>query len=161
MILIITSSARGQECVDALNAATGENAEWARDLQDAASRLREKSYSVAVIDQFLSDSEPEESDQALEHLGTALPVYVNFGIASMQRLVRDVRLALHRRLREEKSARRVVQQQMLSDMREVLTAMLLTCDLALSCPEMPSAAVSKVRAIDTLTRDLRARLEAI
>lgn len=161
MILIITSSARGQECVDALNAATGENTEWAHDLQDAASHLREKNYSVAVVDQFLADSEPEESDQALEHLGTTFPVYVNFGIASMQRLVRDVRLALHRRQREEKSARRVVQQQMLSDMREVLTAMLLSCDLALSCPEMPAAAVSKVRAIDALTRDLRARLEAV
>ena len=160
MILIITSSARGQECVEALNAATGEPVDWAQTLQQAATRLREQTYAVAVIDQFLTESEPEESDSTLEHLGTAFPVYVNFGIASMQRLVREVRLALHRRKREEISARQAVEQQLRSQMRETLTAMLLSCELALAAPEMPSPAAEKVRAINDLAHDLRVQLEA-
>ncbi len=159
MILIITSSARGQECADALSTATGEPAEWAHDLQQAATCLREHTYSVTVIDQFLVDSEPEESDHVAEHLGTAFPVYVNFGIAGVPRLVREVRLALHRRDREQASARRSIEQQMRSNLCETLTAMLLSCELAISEPEMPLPALERVRAINDLARDLRARLE--
>jgi hypothetical protein len=52
-------------------------------LQEAATRLREQTYAVTVIDQFLLETEPEESDQVLEHLGTAYPVYVNFALTGM------------------------------------------------------------------------------
>ncbi len=159
MILFITSSARGQECADALNAATGREVHWAHTLQDAVSRLREQTYSAAIIDQFLLESEPEESDQMMEHLGTAFPVYVNFAITGIDRLVRDVRMALHRRKREETAARRAVVEQMHSEMRETLTAMLLSCELAMSVPDVPHPAAEKIRAIDGLARELRLRLQ--
>jgi hypothetical protein len=159
MILLITSSARGQECADTLNAATGREVHWARTLQEASSRLREQTYSAAVIDQFLLETEPEEADQMIEHLGTAFPVYVNFAISGLDRLVRDVRVALHRRKREETVARRAVLDQLHSEMTETLTAMLLSCELAISTPEMPNSAAEKIRAIDSYARDLRLRLQ--
>jgi hypothetical protein len=31
-----------------------------------------------VVDQFLLETEPEESEQMIEHMGTAFPVYINF-----------------------------------------------------------------------------------
>ena len=49
---------------------------WAENLQQAIARLREQTYSAVVIDQFLLENEPAESDQVLEHLDTAFPVYV-------------------------------------------------------------------------------------
>ena len=150
MILLITPSARGQQCVDTLQAATGRKTHWAQNLAEAATRLRQQTYSAAVIDQFLIETEPEESDQTLEHLGTAFPVYINFGVSGMERLVREVRSALHRRKREETSARRAVEQQMRSEMRETITAMLLSCELAMSVPEVPAPAADKIRAIDSL-----------
>jgi len=55
---------------------------WAENLSQAVARLREQSYSTVVIDQFLLENEPAESDQVLEHLGTAFPVYVNFGVSA-------------------------------------------------------------------------------
>jgi len=58
------------------------------------------------IDQFLLETEPEESDQVLEHFGTAFPVYVNFALTGMERLLREVRSVLHRRKREESAAPR-------------------------------------------------------
>lgn len=64
------------------------------------------------------ETELEESDRMLEHLGTAFPVYINFAVTGMERLVREVRSALHRRQREETSARRAVEEQMRSEMRE-------------------------------------------
>ncbi len=109
MILLITSSADGPRCADALRAATGLETHWAQTLQEAASRLREQTYSAAVIDQFLLETDPAESDQMIEHLGTAFPVYLNFAITGMERLVREVRSALHRRKREEGAARRAVE----------------------------------------------------
>ena len=159
MILLITSSATGPQCADALHAATGQETQWAQTLQEAATRLREQTYTAAVIDQFLLETEPDESDQMIEHLGTAFPVYLNFAVTGMERLVREVRSALHRRKREEGSARRAVAEQMHSEMRETLTAMLLSCELAMSVPDVPGPAVEKIRAIDSLARELRLRLE--
>jgi len=142
-----------------LYAATGQETRWASTLQEGATRLREQTYSVAVIDQFLLETEAEESDQMIEHLGAAFPVYVNFALTGMERLVREVRSALHRRRREELSARRAVAEQMHSEMSETLTAMLLSCELAMSVPDIPNPAVEKIRAVDLLARKLRLRLE--
>jgi hypothetical protein len=159
MILLVTPSARGQQCADSLNVATGRQTHWAQNLQEAATRLREQTYSAAVIDEFLLETEPKESDQMIEHLGTAFPVYINFGVTGMERLVREVRSALHRRKREETAARCAVVEQMRSEMRETLTAMLLSCELAMSVPDVPVPASEKIRAIDNLARELRLRLQ--
>ena len=160
MILLITSSARGQQCVDALKASTGKETHWAQDLQEASSRLREQTYVAAVIDQFLLETEPEEAELVLEHLGTAFPVHINFAVTNLERLVREVRSALHRRQREESAARLAVEDQMRSQMRETLTAMLLSCELAMSVPDVPAPAAEKIRSIDNLARELRLRLES-
>jgi len=158
MILLLTPSARGPECADSLHAATGEETHWAQSLQEAATRLREQTYSAVVIDQFLLETEPESGEQIVEHLGTAFPVYVNFAVTGMERLVREVRAALHRRKREETAARRAVAEQMRSEMSETLTAMLLSCELAMSVPDVPLLAAEKIRTIDDLARELRLRL---
>jgi hypothetical protein len=159
MILLITASARGQQCADALNAATGLATLWAQNLQQAATRLREQTFIAVVIDQFLVETEPEESDQIIEHLDTAFPVYVNFAVTGLERLVREVRSALHRRKREEFAARRSVVQQMHSQMRETLTALLLSCELAMSVPEIPIPAAEKIRAVNNFARELRLQLQ--
>jgi hypothetical protein len=112
MILLITPQSKGPELAAALLAPTSQETHWAQNLQEAATRLREQTYSAAVIDQFLLETEPEESDQVLEHFGTAFPVYVNFALTGMERLLREVRSALHRRKREEAAARRAVAEQM-------------------------------------------------
>ena len=159
MILLITASARGQQCADSLQAATGDETHWAQNLQEAATRLRAQTYTAAVIDQFLIETEPEESEQMIEHLGTAFPVYINFAVTGMERLVREVRSALHRRKREETAARRAVVEQMRCEMRETLTALLLSCELAMSAPDVPIPAVERIRSIDNLARELRLRLQ--
>ena len=159
MILLITPSATGQQCAECLYAETSQETHWAQSLQEAATRLREQPYSAAVIDQFLLETEPEESDQMIEHLGTAFPVYINFAVTGMERLLREVRSALHRRKREEIAALRTVVEQMNSEMRESLTAMMLSCELAMSVPDVPFPAAEKIRVIDNLARAMRLRLE--
>jgi signal transduction histidine kinase len=161
MILLITASARGQQCADSLHIATGEETLWAQNLQAAATRLREQTFSAVVVDQFLLETEPEETERTTEHLGTAYPVYINFGVTGMERLLREVRSALHRRKREEAAARTAVTEQIRSEMRETLTALLLSCELAMSVPDVPGPAAERIRSIDNLARELRSRLQVI
>jgi hypothetical protein len=161
MILLITPSARGQECVTTLKDATGFETHWAENLQQALGRLRDQPYAAVILDQFLLENEPNESDQVFEHLGTAFPVYLNFAVSGMERLVREVRSALHRRKREEIQVRRSVEQQVRGEVCESLTAMLLSCELAMAIPEIPPPAAEKIRAIDHLARDMRLRLGAV
>ena len=123
-------------------------------------QLREQSYTAVVIDQFLLENEPSESDLVLDHLGTAFPVYLNFAVSGMERLLREVRSALHRRKREETQARRSVEEQFRSKMCESLTVMLLSCELAMSVPNGPTPAAEKIRTIDNLAREMRLRLGA-
>src|SRR6267154_1680535 len=148
MILLITPSARGQECAVTLKDSTGHATHWAENLQQGLARLREQAYLAVVIDQFLIENEPAESDQMLQHLGTAFPVYLNFAVSGMERLLREVRSALHRRKREETQARRSVEQQIRGEVCESLTAMLLSCELAMAVPEVPAPAAEKIRLID-------------
>lgn len=158
MILLITPSARGLECAASLKADTGNETHWAESLQQAMVQLREQSYTAVVIDQFLLENEPSESDLVLDHLGTAFPVYLNFAVSGMERLLREVRSALHRRKREEAQARRSVEEQFRSEMCESLTVMLLSCELAMSVPNVPTPAAEKIRTIDNLAREMRVRL---
>jgi len=160
MILLITPSARGLECAATLKEATGDETHWAENLQQALLRLREQSYSVVVLDQFLLENEPAESDHVLDLLGTSFPVYLNFAVSGMQRLLREVRSALQRRQREENQARRSVEQQIQGEVFESITTMLLSCELAMAVPGIPAPAVEKIRLIDNLARDIRVRLSA-
>ena len=160
MILLITPSTRGSECAGNLKEATGEQTHWAENLQQALVRLREQSYSVVVLDQFLLENEPGESDHMLDLLGTAFPIYVNFAVSGMQRLLREVRSALQRRKREEDLARSSVEQQIHSEMFESLTTMLLSCELAMSVPGVPPTVSEKIRLIDNLARGMRIKLGA-
>ena len=160
MILLITPSARGQECVAALKEATGDETHWAENLQQALARLREQPYAVVVLDQFIIENEPGESDHVLDLLGTAFPIYLNFAVSGMQRLLREVRCAWPRRQREEIQARRSVEQQLHAEMFESITSMLLSCELAMAVPGVPAPAVEKIRLIDNLARDMRVRLGA-
>jgi CheY-like chemotaxis protein len=161
MILLITPSARGQECATTLKDATGYETHCATTLQQALSLLREQPFTTVVLDQFLLENEPTESDQVIDHMGTAFPVYLNFAVSGMDRLVREVRSALHRRKREEAQARLSIQQQIRSEVSESLTAMLLSCELAMAVPEVPAPAAEKIRLIDNLARDMRFRLGEI
>src|ERR1700733_179728 len=160
MILLITPSARGLECAATLKEATGDETHWAENLPQALLRLREQSYSVVVLDQFLLENEPAESDHVLDLLGTSFPVYLNFAVSGMQRLLREVRSALQRRQREETQARRSVEQQIQGEVFESITTMLLSCELAMAVPGIPAPAVEKIRLIDNLARDIRVRLGA-
>lgn len=158
MILLITPSARGQECAQALLAKTTLPTQVAPTLQAAVARLREQEFSTVVIDQCLIEAEPDESELILRHLGAALPVYVNCAISGIERVVREVRGALSRRAREQEIARVSATRVIWSELKESVTAILLSCDLVLASKDVPAPMAGNIQVIHDLATRMREQL---
>jgi len=161
MILLVTPSERAHECAQALHENTGEEVAVAENLRQTATFLRSESYLAVVLDQHLFETEPDEIDTAMQHLGAAIPVQVNLAISGLDRLVREVRAALQRRKREEGCARRAVAGELHSELNGTLTALLLECELTLKVPGLPTAAEEKLQSVHGLVKKIRAQLEAV
>jgi hypothetical protein len=158
MILLVTPNLRAKECAGALSEATGEEVILAEHLRRAAALLRTESYTAVVLDQYLLETEPDETETVMRHLGTAIPLQVNLAISGMDRLVREVRSGVQRRRREEAAAREAATRTLHSELNGTITALLLSCEMALSTPGMPLAAVEKLESAHQLVRDLRSQL---
>jgi hypothetical protein len=85
-------------------------------------------------------------------------VYVNFAIHGVERVARQVRAAMQRRKVQQEGARVSAQRAFRSALSETVTAMLLSCDMALSTRGVPAAAQEKLRTLHDLARELSARL---
>ena len=73
-------------------------------------------------------------------------------------MVRELRGTLRRQEKEIQRAREGAEEDLRSDLREPLTAMLLECDLALSQPNISPALKDKLRSIHELARSMQDRL---
>ncbi len=157
MILLITPSAKVQECAKVLEEATSEILQIAPTLRQAATQLRSDEYSVVVLDQFLVEAEPEESELVLQHIGPAVPMYANFAISGIDRVTRELRAALNRHKREVVVARRAAEQMLRNELKGTLTALMLSCELALQAPDL-STAEGKIHQVYELALEMRAKL---
>lgn len=159
MILLTTSLPKAKECASALQEATNESVEVSATLHDAFTQLESREFSAVVIDQLLLDSEPEEAETFFKHLGTAVPVYLNFAVSGIERVIRELRSALHRRSKEVLVARREAQLAMRHELRETVTALLLSCEMALEAPGLPALAEAKLRSVHELAEGMREKLK--
>jgi hypothetical protein len=158
MILLMTLSPKAAECAEALHQATNETIQIATSLRQAGAQLRALEYSVVLVDQALLEAEPDESEAVLEHIGTALPVYINFAISGIPRVLRELRVALHRRKREAIVALQEAEQTLRNELKGPVTALLLSCEMALQQPDIPAAAQAKMRAVYDLAQGVSSRL---
>jgi len=158
MILLITPAARAPECAEALQQATSEATHVAATLHQAATQLRTHEYSAVVIDQLFLEVDPAESELVLQHIGMAIPVQVTFAISGIPRVVRELRAALRRRKQEGSIARRGAEQTLRNDLKSTVTALLLSCEMALHVSSLPTAAEAKLRTIHELAIDIRMKL---
>jgi signal transduction histidine kinase len=120
--------------------------------------LKEKEFSAVVFDLLLLDAQADVSEAVLKHLGSAVPVYLNFAITGTARAAREVRWALQRRKREVLAARRDAEQALRHELRDTLTALLLSCEMALQVSELPAQAEIKMHAVEALAKEVSTRL---
>jgi hypothetical protein len=158
MILLITSLAKAQDCAQALQETTAEPVHVTATLPEALAQLQAHEFSAVLLDQLLLGAEPDDAETIFKHMGTAVPVFSNFAISGIERVSRELRSALHRRKRELLAARQDAGQALRSELRGSITALLLSCEMALGVPNLPLLAEAKMRAVNALAKEIRAKL---
>lgn len=158
MILLITPAAKAQECAQALQEATTETTQIAATLRQAVTLLREREYSAVVIDQSVLEVGHDESEMVLQHIGLAIPVHLNFAINGTERIVRELRAALQRHKQAVLIARQEAEQSLRNELKGTVTALLLSCEMALQVPNLPPPAEVKLRTVHELAHQMRAKL---
>jgi len=107
MILMIWSSERARDYAFSIEHAVQQTVQIASSLHQGCECLRAEEFSAVIVDQWVTEAEPEPTSVLFDHLGPAVPVFVNFGISGVERILRELRAALSRRGREMVLARHV------------------------------------------------------
>jgi hypothetical protein len=161
MILLVTSSHRRQECGTALEQSIGESVEVCETVRKASSMLRNNEYSSVILDDPMVEAEGEAMESLLNNIGLAVPVYVNLAVSNAERIARELRLALRRNRESRVIAVRAAESQLRSEIRDAVTGILLSAQLAMRTPEMPAEALEKLTAVCQLASNIRSRLENV
>ena len=160
MILVVTPNLQANQCAEALGQATSEEIVLVESLCQAVTLLRAESYLAVVLDQYVLETEPDETETMMRHLGTAIPLQVNLAITGVARLAREVRAAVQRRRHEEVAARRAALNTLHCELNGTVTALLLSCELALGAPGLSGAAAESLQSAHELVKKLRSQLES-
>ncbi len=141
--------------------AIGESVEVCETVRKAASMLRNNEYSSVILDDPMVEAEGEALESLLNNLGLAVPVYVNLAVSNAERIARELRLALRRNRESRVIAVRAAESQLRSEIRDAVTGILLSAQLAMQTPEMPADALEKLTSVCQLASNIRTRLENV
>ena len=158
MILIIWNSGKAAECARSIEHAMQEPVQVATSLHQGVECLRSREYSAVVVDQWITEAEPEPTSVVFDHLGMAVPVFVNFGISGVERILRELRAALSRRGLETVLARHSARQALREELRDDVTTLLLSCGVALKEPGLPESVKERLRRIEEAAKHMREKL---
>ncbi len=159
MILLISSSAKAAECAAAVEQGTRQQTQVANSVPRALAKLDAGEYDAIVIDQSLLEVDFAALDTLLNHAGVAMPIYVNLALHRTERVVRQIQQGLHRGAAERKIAMRAAENALRSQLRDNVTGILLTSELALRQPTVPDAVAEKLRSMQQLAEQMRSRLQ--
>ena len=121
--------------------------------------VRRGEFAVVVVEESLTEGDPEWADQLWESAGLAIPLQVNFSLSGAARLGREIRGALVRRDAEYEMARKVAAAEMENELRGALTGLLLQSELAMREPAGSDALAPKLKLVVELAADIRDRFE--
>lgn len=158
MILLIWSSERAPDCAKAIEDAFQQRVHVAPTLHEGCEHLRLEEYSAVVVDQWVTEVEPGQADDLFHRLGTAVPVFVNFSISGMERILRELRAALNRHGRETIAARHTARLGLRNELKDDVTALLLTCGIALDDPALSEAAIARMKKVEEAANRIKIKL---
>jgi len=106
MTILIVSGIEGvRNCADVVSKQLGMTVEFASGRRSAVDALRRREYAVVVVDETLVECDAEAAEAIWERSGLAIPMQINFALAGVGRVIREIRAALQRRQREQEAAR--------------------------------------------------------
>ena len=111
-----------------------------------------------LVDQWATEAEPGQADYLIHHLGGAVPVFVNFGISGLERILRELRAALYRRGRETLLAQQNARILLRNSFKDDVTALLLSCGVILDDPALSPGLAVRVQTIEAIANRMKERL---
>jgi hypothetical protein len=159
-ILVVSSLSGGQECAAGLAKFLGLPVDHADSRKAALGALRHREFAAVVIDDCLAESDPVTAELIWKNSGLAVPLQVNFAIASRERLAREIRAALSRRAQEHALALRSVAGQHDAELKSIVTGLLLQSQLALAAAETGTGLYNRLKLVAELASSLREKLDS-
>lgn len=158
MILLIWSSERAIDCAKAIEQSFQAPVRIVSTLHQACDWIQREEYSAVLVDQSITEVNPSEADFLIHHLGAAVLVFVNFGISGVERILRELRAAFSRHSRETMRAHQLARTALRNELKDDVTALLLSCGIALSDPNLNEAAVTRLKVIEEVANRVKDRL---
>lgn len=159
-ILMVTGIEGARNSADVIAKHLGMEVEIAEGRKSALALLRQREYAAVVVDETIAECDPVGAQAIWERSGLAIPLQVNFALCGADRLIRDIRAALHRREREQVLARQAAAEAIESELKTTVAGLLLHSELALSGAEAGSAVADRLRVVADLAGSLRRKLAA-
>jgi hypothetical protein len=160
MILLIWSSERAQDCAHAIEKTFQQPVKVVSTLQQAAKTLQAEEFSAVLVDQWITEAESGQADYLIHHLGGAIPVFVNFGISGIERILRELRAAFNRRSRETVLAQKNARVVLWNSLKDDVTALLLCCGVILDDAALDRGVAVRVKTIETVATRIKEKLAA-
>jgi hypothetical protein len=160
MILLIWASERAQDCARAIETMFQQPVKVVPTLQRASKALQAEEFSAVLVDQWITEAEPGQADYLIHHLGGAIPVFVNFGISGIERILRELRAAFHRRGRETVLAQQNARILLWNSLKDDVTALLLCCGVILDDPALDRGVAVRVKTIEAVANRIKEKLAA-
>jgi hypothetical protein len=162
MAILIVSGIEGvRNCAEVVSKQLGMTVEFASGRREAVDALRHREFAAVVVDETLAECDPEAAEAIWERAGLAIPMQINFALAGAARIIREIRAALQRRLREQAAARRAAREDIDSELKNTVSGLLLQSQLALAERGLPMHIVQKLRMVEDLAGKLRLQLAAV
>lgn len=159
MILLLTTSSRAREYAAALERGTGHKTQVATSVPQALSKMQAAEYDVLATDQSLLETDFRALDTLLNHCAMAMPVYLNLALHGPERIVREVQVALRRGGAEKLAAARAAGTILRNELRNEVTGILLSSELALRHSTLSPEVAEKLQSVRQLAEKMRSRLE--
>jgi len=157
-ILIVTGFDGARTCAEVVSRQLDMAVEVAESRKSALAMLRRREFAVVVVDESMAECDPSAAEAIWAHAGLAIPLQLNFALAGSNRLIREIRAALHRREREQMLAQRAAASVFEMELKSTVAGLLLHSQLALSRSEASSPVAEKLRVVADLAGSLRRQL---
>ena len=159
MILLISPYQNANDCAAQIQRATREQVKTVDSIRTGLAALRPQEFSAVVADENLLECSPGSAEALVERMQSATPVFLDMACMKPERIAKYVEVAMHRRELQNKCARESAAAELHSELKNELTALLLSSELAMKAPNMPSSVTEKLAVVLAAAKRIRARLE--
>lgn len=158
MILLIWASERAQDCARAIESAFQQPVKIEVSLELGCQALQAEEFSAVLVDQWITEVEPGQADFLIHHLGGAVPVFVNFGISGIERILRELRAAFNRRGRDTVLAQQHARMELFDALKDDVTALLLCCGAILDDSTLDRGLAVRVKTMEEIAKRMSGKL---